>query len=66
MRILDFNHCNVENCRHHPNCGWNIQLGGEKEEELILLKQILHGLIEEDLTDYGSKMATEPFETEPR
>ena len=41
MKILDYNHCKSNKCRHYPNCGWNIQLGGTSEKELQDLKKAL-------------------------
>jgi hypothetical protein len=61
MNVLDYNHCNSENCRHAPNCGWNITLGGENNEELMELKTFLKSKIEKDFTDYKDKPSTEKF-----
>ena len=61
MNILDYNHCNLENCIHQPKCGWNIKLGGVSTTELLKLKHFLGELVEVDLTNYSSKVATERF-----
>ena len=56
MKILDFNHCNFENC----NCGWNIIIGGSDGKELKALKAFLKGKTE-DKTDYNKKLSTKGF-----
>ena len=60
MRILDFNHCDFENC----NCGWNVTISGTNLEELKLLKVFLKGKVKDE-TDYSEKLSTEIFNPNP-
>ena len=59
MKILDYNHCNLDGCL--TTCGWNISLGGDSVVELLKLKRLLADIVDEDLTDYDDKLRTEDF-----
>ena len=41
MKILDFNHCNLPDCK----CGWNVLLGGVSDKELNQLRKFLAGKV---------------------
>lgn len=57
MKILDYNHCNLKNCK----CGWNLHIGGKSEKELQELKDFLKDKIEKDNTNYKEKINQETF-----
>lgn len=63
MKILDFNHCNLEGCK----CGWNITIGGSSEEELSEIREwftqrFLSGKPKiKDATPYHEKINQEKF-----
>lgn len=57
MKILDFNHCNLPDCK----CGWNVLLGGVSDKELNQLRKFLAGKVTADETKYADKVGTEKF-----
>ena len=59
MKIVDFNHCTLPNCR----CGWNVTISGKDEKELEALRKAISELrmVTADLTCYPDKLSSEVF-----